>query len=218
MAKADARTQLLVLLQTLRKQIASGPKHTFPVPKGFRTCPGAGYFTGERGIAETLEAIRKLRSDDGKHPYLHDASIAQDTTQGELKGVLMLAYELPKVPAPEKTIEKLDAVIKELGGKAPSGAAGRKRRRASDKPRKQRPLTQRQSEVVQIVGECKGNLAESARRLGRDRKTIEDTYRAAMDKLGKTVYRSKDRVGNTTKLHARDRRGQDDISTDNRRS
>ena len=41
----------------------------------------------------------------------------------------------------------------------------RKRNRASDKPRKPRPLTPRQLEVIQIVGECKGNLAAAADKL-----------------------------------------------------
>jgi len=91
------------------------------------------------------------------------------------------------------------------------------RRAASDKPKKVNPLTPRQAEVVQIVGECNGNLAEAGRRLGRDRKTIQDAYKTAMGKLGKTVYRSRDRVGNTTHLYGRDKRGQSDVSTDNRR-
>ncbi len=87
-----------------------------------------------------------------------------------------------------------------------------KRRRAG-KPRKPRPLTPRQTEVIQIVGECKGNIAAAARRFGRDRKTIEEIYRAGMTKLGKTVYHSKDK----TRLLARDRRGQETVSEDDDR-
>ena len=88
-----------------------------------------------------------------------------------------------------------------------------KRKRASDKPRKPRPPTLRQLEVIQIVGECIGNLSAAARKLGRDRKTIEGSYRAGMMKLGKTVYNSKDK----TRLLARDRRGQATVSEDDDR-
>jgi len=71
-----------------------------------------------------------------------------------------------------------------------------------------RPLTARQAEVAQIVGECKGNLSQAARRLGRDRKTVEEVFRAGMAKLGKTVVASRDKE----RLFARDRRGQDDVA------
>jgi hypothetical protein len=85
---------------------------------------------------------------------------------------------------------------------------GRRRRKRGGKPRKPMPLTPRQTEVAQIMGECRGNVAEAARRLRRDRKTIEGTYRAAMGKLGKTAYLSKDK----TRLLTRDRRGQYDVA------
>jgi DNA-binding CsgD family transcriptional regulator len=83
-----------------------------------------------------------------------------------------------------------------------------KRTRRPSRARKPRPLTPRQTEVVQIVGECKGDIAEAARRLGKNRKTVEEAYRAGMTKLGKTVYHSKGK----TRLLARDRRGQENIS------
>lgn len=83
-----------------------------------------------------------------------------------------------------------------------------KRTRRPSKARKPRPLTPRQIEVVQIVGECKGNIAKAARQLGKDRKTVEEAYRAGMAKLGKTVYRSRDK----TRLLPRDKRGQEAVS------
>jgi hypothetical protein len=82
------------------------------------------------------------------------------------------------------------------------------RRRAAGKSPRPRPLTSRQTEVIQVVGECKGNLAAAAQRLGRDRKTIKEIYQAGMSKLGKDVtYRKK-----SDRLIARDRRGQVDVS------
>ena len=85
-----------------------------------------------------------------------------------------------------------------------------KRTRCPTKYRKPRPLTVRQTEVVQIVGECTGNIAKAARQLGRDRKTVEETYRAGLAKLGKTVYHSRDK----TRLLPRDKRGQEAVSED----
>lgn len=81
----------------------------------------------------------------------------------------------------------------------------RGKRRAA-KPRKPRPLTARQAEVVQVVGECKGNVALAARRLGRDRKTIEQSYRTALTTLGKVAVKHGER------LFPRDRRGQAALS------
>jgi DNA-binding CsgD family transcriptional regulator len=86
--------------------------------------------------------------------------------------------------------------------------APQKLRRRAGKPRKPSGLTDRQIEIVQIVGECKGNIALAARKLGRDRKTIDEVYRAGMAKLGKTIYRSIDK----TRLLVRDRRGQETVS------
>jgi len=86
----------------------------------------------------------------------------------------------------------------------------RRRRRPPMNP-KGRPLTAKQTEAVQIVGECKGNYAEAARRVGKDRKTVEQHYRAAMRKLGKIVLPK-------PKLRAlpQDRRGQPNVSEDGR--
>ena len=105
-----------------------------------------------------------------------------------------------------RLVEKvaLDAVVKQKPAK---------RRRRAVKLRKPREPTPRQLEVIQIFGECNGNLAAVARKLGRDRKTIEETYKAGMMKLGKTVYHSKDK----TRLLARDRRGQEVVSDDDDR-
>jgi DNA-binding NarL/FixJ family response regulator len=82
------------------------------------------------------------------------------------------------------------------------------RRRQRSTPGTPKSLTPRQTEVVQVVGECKGNIAGAARRLGRDRKTIDEAYRAAMEKLGKQVYQRRDK----TRLLTRDKRSQEDIA------
>ena len=79
-------------------------------------------------------------------------------------------------------------------------AKPKRRKRASSKPRQ---LTAKQLEAAQIVGECKGNFAEAARRLGKDRKTVKQSYDAAMKKLGKEAVAT-----HQTRWYPRDRRGQ----------
>ncbi len=87
-----------------------------------------------------------------------------------------------------------------------------KKRRRSGAAEKPRPLTPPQAEAIQIVGECKGNMAEAARRLGKDRKTLDQAYRAGLTKLGKQPVRY------GTRTLYRDRRGQENIAkSDDRR-
>ncbi len=68
------------------------------------------------------------------------------------------------------------------------------------------PLTAKQLEAMQIVGECKGDFAEAARRLGKDRKTVVDHYEAATKKAGKRQMK------HMTQQIAKDRRGQDNLA------
>ena len=88
-------------------------------------------------------------------------------------------------------------------------AGGRRKRQGAGKRKTHKrasvvskPLTPRQVEVMQIVAECKGDLAEAARRLGLDRKTVMQHYTAAEKKLGKAA------VKHATCALPRDRRGQ----------
>ena len=99
-------------------------------------------------------------------------------------------------------------------GTTPAAATAKpKARRRGTVSGKPKPLTPRQAEAVQIVGECRGVIAEAARRLGRDPKTIAQTYKIAMGKLGKSVVRSTDK----TRIFPRDQRGNETVWTDNNR-
>ncbi len=82
---------------------------------------------------------------------------------------------------------------------------GRKHRQP---PLEVRPLTARQLEVMQIASECEANLAETARRMGLHRKTVEQHYRAACKKLG---IRASTEKPKTDRIPL-DRRGQEDIA------
>ena len=96
---------------------------------------------------------------------------------------------------------RLSAVVK-------SGKRARTRKRQSNKVR---PLTERQVEVMQLVGEYKGNLAAVARQMGLNHKTVRQHYKAAMNKLGQKSLKHP-----TTRLPT-DRRGQVNVADDRRR-
>jgi hypothetical protein len=94
---------------------------------------------------------------------------------------------------------------KEMGDAGGGGRRPRRRRRPPLDP-KIRPVTPKQTEAVQIVGECQGNLAAAARKLGIDRKTLKERYDAACKKLG--IAATKHR----TRALPKDRRGQEDVA------
>jgi hypothetical protein len=106
---------------------------------------------------------------------------------------------------PPSPLQVVPFVVGQLRHEVKTSPPKRRRQGTAKKPR---PLTARQTEVIQIVGECKGNLAQAATRLGRNRKTIVEIYKAGMKKLGKDVSHAK----KSDRLIARDRRGQSDVA------
>ena len=84
-------------------------------------------------------------------------------------------------------------------------ATVKKRRRRSTLQPKQ--LTAKQTEAIKLHGDCQGNIAEVARRMGKDRKTAEQHVKTAFTKLGKSVPTK----AKTTALKT-DRRGQADVA------
>lgn len=84
---------------------------------------------------------------------------------------------------------------------------------ATVKKRRRRPplqlkqLTAKQLEASKLHGECEGNFAEVARRMGIDRKTAVQHIEAAFTKLGKSVPTKAKTIAFRT-----DRRGQADIA------
>ena len=98
----------------------------------------------------------------------------------------------------------IDDVIRKINRDVNRGTQRRKKR-SSDKVK---PLTPRQSEAIQIVGECKGNFADAARRMGLDRTTVKQHYDAGMKKLGRKP------IQHGTQSVPFDRRGQVHLSPD----
>ncbi len=88
-------------------------------------------------------------------------------------------------------------------GKTPPKRQGGGRKRKSSVERK---LTGKQLEASQIVAECKGDIAEAARRLGKDAKTVRQHYNAAMKKMGRIA------VKHATQKLPLDRRGAANLS------
>jgi hypothetical protein len=69
-------------------------------------------------------------------------------------------------------------------------------------------LTPKQAEAVATVASCKGNVAEAAKRLKKDRKTVVESYEKGLEKLGRNNMK------HVTKRMKTDRRGQADLSED----
>jgi DNA-binding CsgD family transcriptional regulator len=82
---------------------------------------------------------------------------------------------------------------KHARGTDPNSPRQKKRTRRPAIEKNPRPLTPRQTEVMQIVGECKGNFAQAARQIGLNRKTVEQHYIAATKKLGMHAVRAAER-------------------------
>lgn len=72
--------------------------------------------------------------------------------------------------------------------------------------------TQRQLEVVQIVGECKGVFAEAARRMNLNESTIRQHYYAGLENADAKNLNSK--IKNTYRRLPQDHRGQADAFKD----
>jgi len=107
--------------------------------------------------------------------------------------------------ADDQTLEAIADVM--------DGKARRKRgRRAAGKPR---PLTARQLEALGRVAECKGNIAEAARQLGVDRKTVRQHVDAGLTKLSLSLpqYLRDHKPGKTLKQPT-DLRGQETLASD----
>lgn len=115
------------------------------------------------------------------------------------------------VPEDSQDIDRLWGYLNEvkadLGGATGKAKGNRKRKRRRRKtPQKPRPLTEKQTEAILIVAECKGNLAEAAWRLGIDRSSLKERYEAACKKLGRRAVKA------MTKSIPVDRRGQEDVA------
>ena len=89
----------------------------------------------------------------------------------------------------------------------PSPPVGKGKRSKGRRKPPVKPLTAKQAEAVQIVGECKGNIVDAARKLGKDPATVRQAYQAAMAKLGQKAP-----VKHQTKAAPTDRRGGADVS------
>jgi hypothetical protein len=108
----------------------------------------------------------------------------------------------------DSVADALEAVGRNAGaGKTKNHrGVGQRRRR-----RQQRGPTPKQLEAVQIVGECNGNIAEAARQLGRDAKTVSELYRKGLKNAGSLTIsrRNRPRTGSIPT----DARGQVGISS-----
>ena len=147
-----------------------------------------------------VNADRILRSIGAKGYPAMSAERAATIQAAEAKLVEYLRWA--KGDEPAKAEGQVDS------GKQPIHKLKRRRRKSDAQPN---ALTPRQLEAMQIVGECKGNMAEAAKRIGRHRKTVQQHYQAALAKLGRTA------VKHATQQPTLDRRGQETMTDDCRK-
>jgi hypothetical protein len=78
-----------------------------------------------------------------------------------------------------------------------------------------RPLTPKQAEALHTLGECAGNYAKAARRIGIDRKSFEERCKAAYGKLGRKGTKRHEMEINKALVAKlpRDGRGQEVVAT-----
>jgi hypothetical protein len=84
------------------------------------------------------------------------------------------------------------------------------RRRRGKTPRKPSPLTEKQTEAMQLVGEHKGNYTAAGKAAGKSRQAIQKLYQKATKKLGKKSVE----LWKTQRLPT-DRRGQVNVEDPN---
>ena len=138
------------------------------------------------------------------------ATVADPDARFNAKGIhdMFMAHVKVRRPLPLRcivTAQKLEAVA--LGSDRSSDTK-RKRRRGDTSGRK---ATERQLEAFVMVQECDGNIAEAARRLGRDRKTVAEHYKKALERGCESIKRPK------TRALPRDRRGQSAVAVEDDR-
>jgi hypothetical protein len=112
------------------------------------------------------------------------------------------SWELKTVPLlTEVESEKLEVEVAfEVSHFEKIKRLGSKRRRA--RVRKPTPLTSKQTEAMQLIGEYKGNISAAAKAAGKSRTAMTKLYAKATKKLGRKA------VKHFTKSLPTDRRGQ----------
>jgi predicted DNA-binding protein (UPF0251 family) len=153
----------------------------------------------EEGRPKDAQYLRRIL-DAGWNPW-------QWTAEQEADAITRLLDYLPVLER-ELQSQLVDATDERNSPGTKRQRRKRRRRKSGAAPR---PLTAKQTEAAQIVGECKGNLAEAARRLGIDRKTLQERYEGALSKLGRQA------VKHRVQSLPLDRRGQERLSCDDDR-
>jgi DNA-binding CsgD family transcriptional regulator len=99
--------------------------------------------------------------------------------------LLLLSRGKIKLPLPQRVIRAI-VLAEQLQNwaRAQERSTVPKRRR---RVQRARPLTPKQVQAVQVVGECQGNMAEAARRLGVHPATVRQHYLAATKKVPEVV-------------------------------
>lgn len=157
---------------------------------------------------DVWEASHRLGTANGLSPWKKQTG--DEAEYRDLRFILPKLHALDRDGSTARLIAERPDIAELVGLPAtrttPKGSP--RKRRATLKPK---PLTARQAEIVQIVGECNGDIAEAARKLGVTHKTVAEAYKVAMGKIGITAV-----VRPTTTSIPEDHRGQMNVSEDRR--
>jgi hypothetical protein len=170
----------------------------------------------DRGTAESaLDRIRRLaaKSFGGNWLEPHFGCCAESGFTKEERKTIEITYDLTDLRAdsPSFVQEARRVLDKVMEVEARAKAVNRPKRRRRKADAVPRPLTAKQAEAIQIVGECKGNFSQAAARMGLDRATVRQHYNAGMGKLGRKA------VKHGTQRLPSDKRGQDNVYSDDDR-
>jgi hypothetical protein len=118
----------------------------------------------------------------------------QDRVRQVLLSMVKSNVELVKMQAEERKVKEIvgrftkagsDKKTQELEATVKSLARQLRSRRRKRGGKRIHALTPKQTEALLMLGECAGNYAKAARRIGIDRKSFEERCKAAYGKLGR---------------------------------
>jgi hypothetical protein len=138
----------------------------------------------QQAIMRVAEAVQQLQDWDAQQP----------------------SSGMPSVIS-EGLLHTLDRALSDLRQLAAPTRSDKRRRRSKHRrspPKKPRPLTEKQTEAMQLVGEHKGDITAAARAAGKSRQAMAKLYQKACAKLGQSV---REKAPQTRRLPT-DRRGQ----------
>lgn len=186
------------LLDELRRRFKANPESIVGL---------VGLTSAVNDVHRTCELIREHYAWEKRFPIGREigefAAAPKPIASARLTTLLFNVRLLDEAIASCSLNPLLTAHLAALGGTPKKQGSKRKRRRTS--PRAEAPLTNKQVEAMQLVGECKGNFAAAAKAAGKSRQAMKKLYDKGASKVGLAAPKHR------TQRLPTDRRGQEMI-------